>query len=52
MRESTDDWAERVSNLPTKPSRKEATEIVREVYESAQKDLDDQRAQAEFEREE
>ena len=52
MKESADTWVERVRSLPAKPSREEAEALIHDVYESAQKDLDDQRAQAEFEREE
>ena len=52
MTEFADNWVERVRNLPEKPSQQEAEALIRDVYESAQKDLDDQRAQAEFEREE
>ena len=52
MIESADAWAERVRDLPEIPSQEEAEALVRKVYESAQNDLDDQRAQAEYEREE
>jgi hypothetical protein len=52
MNESADAWVERVRDLPELPSQEEAEALVRKVYESAQKDLDDQRAQAEYEREE
>jgi hypothetical protein len=52
MSESTDAWVQRVRDLPEPPSQEEAEALVRKVYEAAQKDLDDQRAQAEYEREE
>ncbi|SEO62653.1 hypothetical protein [Actinacidiphila rubida] len=52
MEPSARNWVERVQHLPDKPSQQEAEKLVREVYQSAQKELDDQRAQAEFEREE
>ena len=52
MTESADVWVERVRALTEQSSKQEAEDLVRDVYESAQKELDDQRAQAEFEREE
>ncbi|MBY8881063.1 hypothetical protein [Actinacidiphila acidipaludis] len=52
MTESADDWVERVRSLSEKASQQEAESLVRDVYESAQKELDAQRAEAEYEREE
>jgi hypothetical protein len=52
MTESADAWVERARDLPEVRSQEETEALVRKVYESAQKDLDDQRAQAEYEREE
>ncbi|MEE4540436.1 hypothetical protein V2S66_00445 [Streptomyces sp. V4-01] len=52
MTESADAWVKRVRELPEPPSQEEAETMVRSMYESAQRDLDDQRAQAEYEREE
>jgi|GEM_PF-3853597 hypothetical protein len=49
MPETTEIWVERIRKLDDDT---EVREVVHEVYETAQKDLDDKRAEAEFEREE
>jgi hypothetical protein len=56
MAETTEIWVERIRRIhgaSGDPSGDlEVRELVHEVYETAQKDLDVQRADAEFEREE
>ncbi|WP_329140319.1 hypothetical protein OG552_35860 [Streptomyces sp. NBC_01476] len=53
MSEPSDAWAARLEEQLAEKSDKEEVEgFVRDLYESAQRDLDTQRAQAEFEREE
>ncbi|WP_157856178.1 hypothetical protein [Actinacidiphila yeochonensis] len=52
MAETTEIWVERIKKLDDDSGETEVRELVHEVYETAQKDLDAQRAIAEFEREE
>jgi hypothetical protein len=52
MTESADAWVKRMRDLPESASQAETDALMRKMYDAAQKDLDDQRAQAEYEREE
>lgn len=52
MSESPDFWVERLKDLSREPSEEQAKAFVDELYSAAQEDLDTQRAQAEYEREE
>jgi len=52
MPETTEVWVERIKKIDGDSGETEVRELVHEVYQTAQKDLDDQRADAEFEREE
>ncbi|MEE1789253.1 hypothetical protein PUR28_00340 [Streptomyces sp. BE308] len=51
MTQPDETWADRMQGL-TGASEKEGAELVRDIYKTAQDDLDAQRAQAELEREE
>lgn len=52
MAETTEIWVERITKASGPSQEEEVEKIVHEVYETAQKDLDVQRAEAEYEREE
>ncbi|WP_405578102.1 hypothetical protein [Streptomyces sp. NBC_01190] len=52
MTEPAETWAKQLQDLTGDSDEKSAAEFVRDLYECAQNDLDDQRAQAEYEREE
>lgn len=47
-----EEWADRVQDLSGAPDSQAARRMVSDIYRSAQDELDAQRAQAEFEREE
>ncbi|MGW3667047.1 hypothetical protein [Streptomyces sp. NPDC005141] len=47
-----DEWADRVQDLSKTPDSQAAKKMVADIYRTAQDELDAQRAQAEFEREE
>lgn len=52
MTEPADVWVNRLKDLTGDSSGKQAEEFVHDLYAAAQKELDAQRAQAEYEREE
>ncbi|MGQ4513744.1 hypothetical protein [Streptomyces sp. DW26H14] len=52
MADTTEIWVERLTKIEGPSPEGEVEEVVHEVYETAQKDLDAQRAEAEYEREE
>ncbi|HEY3479303.1 MAG TPA: hypothetical protein VGL02_10445 [Streptomyces sp.] len=52
MAETTEIWVERIRKAAGPAQEDEVKKVVHEVYETAQKDLDRQRADAEYEREE
>lgn len=52
MAETTEIWVERIKKASGPMQEDEVKKVVHEVYETAQKDLDSQRADAEYEREE
>jgi TPP-dependent pyruvate/acetoin dehydrogenase alpha subunit len=52
MNEPADELVKRMQELSDESRAEQVKEVVRDVYAAAQKELDDQRAQAEFEREE
>jgi hypothetical protein len=52
MAETTEIWVERITKASGPSQEEEVKQVVHEVYETAQKDLDAQRAAAEYEREE
>ncbi|MFD8425521.1 hypothetical protein [Streptomyces sp. NPDC059466] len=52
MTEPPDRWVDRLKDLTGDSSGKKAEEFVHDLYTAAQNELDAQRAQAEYEREE
>jgi hypothetical protein len=52
MSEPYDTWVERLQDVADKGDEERAKKFVRELYDTAQEDLDNERRQAEFEREE
>ncbi|TXS71540.1 hypothetical protein EAO69_22385 [Streptomyces sp. me109] len=52
MTEPSEKWVDRLKELTGEPPGEKAEKFVHDLYTTAQKDLDAQRAQAEFEREE
>lgn len=52
MSEPAEAWVKQMRDLRESSSQDEADALARKMYDAAQKDLDDQRAQAEYEREE